>query len=537
MVEVDRRAATKAAGVVSIAVMFSRVLGLLRELLFAALFGAGRNMDAFIIAFRAPNLLRDLFAEGALSTAFVTTFSRKIAVEGDAAAWRLASKVATLTAVFMSAISLLGVVFADPLIGILAPGFNPEKKQLTVFLAQVMYPFILLVSLAALAMGMLNAKHRFAIPALASSFFNLGSILGGITIGYLLDPKFGDRALTGLAVGTLIGGLLQLGVQLPSLKSVGFRFKPDFRWRDPGVRQVLYLMAPAVIAGSAVQINVMVNGIFASYLGDGPVSWLNAAFRLVQLPIGVFGVAVSTVTLPLVSRSAALQDENAFRNILARALRLAFFLTIPSTIGLVVLAQPIIQLLYQRGRFLPYDTAETAAVLQFYAIGLAAYSGIKVLAPAFYAIDKKNTPMLISFLSIAINLLLNWVFTFQLGLGQRGLALSTGLVAVTNFLLYYIIMRAHARRLETWQLAGNLIRILAGGIALGAICWLGDHFWISQLNGTLPIAFALLCVMALAGGAYLLVTFLLRIEEMQDILTIVKKKLMRARSARITDSK
>ncbi|MBV9391963.1 MAG: murein biosynthesis integral membrane protein MurJ [Verrucomicrobia bacterium] len=523
----DRHSATKAAGVVSLAVMLSRVLGLLRDLLFAALFGAGRSMDAFIIAFRAPNLLRDLFAEGALSTAFVTVFSRKIAKEGDASAWRLAAKMATLTTVFMSLISILGVIFADPLIGLLAPGFDPAKRHLTVVLAQVMYPFILLISLAALVMGMLNAKNRFAVPALASSFFNMGSIVGGIGIGYILDPTFGNRALVGLAMGTLIGGLLQLAVQLPSLKSVGFHFYPDFKWRDPGVVEVLTLMAPAVISGSAVQVNVMINGIFASHLGDGPVSWLSNAFRLIQLPIGVFGVAISTVTLPVISKSAALRDSASFRSTLARALRLAFFLTIPSTIGLVVLARPIIELLFQRGRFSSHDTFETASVLQFYAIGLAAYSGIKVLAPAFYAIDKKYTPMIVSFVSIGSNLLLNWLFTFSLGFGQRGLALSTGLVAVTNFLIYYVMMQSHARTLESNRLVWTLFRIFVAGLFMGVICLAGDRYLISIAHGKIQQAFALALVLAVSMLDYALMTFLLRMEEMQDILAIVQRRFMK----------
>ncbi|HEY0790958.1 MAG TPA: murein biosynthesis integral membrane protein MurJ [Chthoniobacterales bacterium] len=521
----ERQSATKAAGVVSVAVMLSRVLGLLRDLLFAALFGAGRNMDAFIIAFRAPNLLRDLFAEGALSTAFVTTFSRKIATEGDSAAWSLAGKMATLTAVFMSFISFLGVVFAGPLIHLLAPGFDPAKRDLTILLAQVMYPFILLVSLAALVMGMLNAKNRFAVPALASSFFNLGSIVGGIGLGYWMDPHFGNRALVGLAIGTLIGGLLQLAVQLPSLGQIGFKFRPDFHWRDPGVAEVLYLMAPAVISSSAVQVNVMINGIFASHLGDGPVSWLNNAFRLVQLPIGVFGVAISTVTLPMVSRSAALKDRGAFRTTLARALRLAFFLTIPSTVGLMVLAQPIIRLLYERGRFLPHDTFETASVLQFYTIGLAAYSGIKVLAPAFYAIGQKNTPMYVSFLSIGANLLLNWIFTFRLGLGQRGLALSTGLVALTNFLVYYAMMRAQAKSLDSRRLLWNLTRVALAALGMGAVCWAGDRFLLGAAHGKLQQGAALAAVVAAGGATYLGLTFLLRIEEMHDILALVQRRL------------
>src|ERR1017187_4320426 len=231
----NQRISTRATGVVGIAILCSRVLGLIREVVFAALFGATRSMDAFLTAFRAPNMLRDLFAEGALSTAFVTTFSRRIATDGDKSAWDLASKVATLTVVFMSAVTLLGVVFAPALIHILAPGFPAEKAELTVMLTRIMFPFILLVSLAALVMGMLNAKNVFGMPAMASSFFNLGSIIGGVLLGAWFDPRFGPRGLIGLAFGTLIGGALQLGVQLPHLRRLGYRLQPDFAWRDAGV--------------------------------------------------------------------------------------------------------------------------------------------------------------------------------------------------------------------------------------------------------------------------------------------------------------
>jgi len=300
---------TRATGVVGIAILSSRLLGLVREMEFAGLFGAGRNLDAFLMAFRLPNLLRDLFAEGALSTAFITTFSKKIAVDGDQSAWRLANKVATLTTVFMSAITLLGILFAPQLVDLLTWGsWSPDKTQLTIQLTRIMWPFMLMVSLAALVMGMLNAKYVFGPPAMASSYFNLGSIIGGVAIGYWIDPHFGSRSLIGLAIGTLVGGAWQLIGQFPSLWKVGYRFHPDFHWRDEGVRAVLTLMGPAVIAASAVQVNVLINSGFAASLGNGPVSWLNIAFRLMQLPLGIFGVAIGTVTLPLVSKSAALGD-------------------------------------------------------------------------------------------------------------------------------------------------------------------------------------------------------------------------------------
>src|SRR5436305_2385212 len=369
-----KRVSARATGVVGLAVLSSRVLGLVREMIFAGLFGAGKNLDAFLMAFRVPNLLRDLFAEGALSTAFITTFSKRIAVQGDESAWQLANKVATLTAVFMSAITLLGIWLAPQFIGLMTWwSWSPEKTELTILLTRVMWPFILLVALAALVMGMLNAKNVSGMPAMASTFFNLGSIIAGVAFGWWFDPRFGSRALIGLAIGTLVGGLWQLTAQFPSLRRVGYRFRPDFVWRDEGVRKVLSLMAPAVIAASAVQVNVLVNSAFAAQLGDGPVSWLNIAFRLMQLPLGLFGVAVATVTLPLVSRSAALGNTAEFRGALAHSLRLVMLLTIPSAIGLAMLAEPIISVIYQHGRFTADATHQTAGALRFYAIGLVGY--------------------------------------------------------------------------------------------------------------------------------------------------------------------
>src|SRR5213082_3570841 len=339
----NRRVSIRATGIVGVAILSSRILGLIREQIFAGLFGAGKYLDAFLMAFRLPNLLRDLFAEGALSTAFITTFSKKIAVEGDDSAWRLANKVATLTAVFMSAVTLLGILFAPQLVDLLTWGsWPPDKTALTVLLTRIMWPFMLLVSLAALVMGVLNAKHVFGPPAMASSYFNLGSIIGGAGIGWWLDPHFGARSLTGLAVGTLIGGMWQLTAQFPSLRRVGYKYRADFQWRDQGVRAVLILMTPAIIAASAVQVNVLINSGFAASLGNGPVSWLNIAFRLMQLPLGIFGVAVGTVTLPLVSRTAAVGDMAGFRSALAHAIRLVTLLTLPAAVGLILLAEPII---------------------------------------------------------------------------------------------------------------------------------------------------------------------------------------------------
>ena len=511
--------------------MCSRLLGLAREQVFAALFGGGGAMDAFTAAFRIPNLLRDLFAEGALSTAFVTTFSKTVARGGDEASWRLANKVATLTALVLGLLCVAGMVFSPQLVAVVAPGFDPQKAALTAQLTRIMFPFILLVSLAALVMGMLNAKSVFGMPAMASSFFNIGSIVGGVSLGYWIDPHFGTRALIGLAVATLLGGALQLAVQLPSLARQGYRFRADFQWRDAGVRAILGLMGPSVIAASTTQINVLVNSMFASTLGDGPIFWLAIAFRLMQLPLGLFGVALGTVTLPLLSRLVVAGHITAFRTELAHAMRLAFLLTIPSMIGLMMLAEPIISVLYQHGRFNAYQAAQAAGALRFYAIGLAGYAALKVLVNAFYALDKRKTPMLVSFLAVALNLLLNWIFTFRLGWGHRGLAFSTGCIASVNFLLLYALMRRHLGGLESRRMLVMLGKLAPASAALIAVCAASSHWllagwetqpFVSKLCALLGTVIVGALVFAACGAA-------LHIEEIKQLQGGLMRRLQRRR--------
>src|SRR5580658_2236178 len=522
---------TKAAGVIGLAVMCSRLLGLAREQTFAALFGGGAAMDAFTAAFRIPNLLRDLFAEGALSTAFVTTFSKTIARSGDAAAWTLANKVATMTAAVLGVICIAGMVFAGALVGALAPGFDPQKAALTAELTRIMFPFILLVSLAALVMGMLNAKNVFGVPAMASSFFNIGSIVCGVALGFWIDPHFGPRALIGLAIGTLCGGALQLAVQLPSLRRLGYRYHPDFRWRDAGVTAILALMGPSVIAASTTQFNVLVNSMFASTLGDGAIFWLAIAFRLMQLPLGLFGVALGTVTLPLLSRLVVAGQMDAFRSELARAMRLAFLLTVPSTLGLMMLAEPIISVLYQHGKFNAFQAAQAAGALRFYAIGLAGYAALKVLVNAFYALERRKTPMMVSFLAVGLNLLLNCIFTFRLGWGVRGLAFSTGCIASINFLLLYALMRRHLAGLETGRMLIMLMKVLAASIPLAAVCWAANHWFFAhwQTQALMPKIGSLLGTVVAGALVFGACGAALHIEEIDTLREAVRRRLSRGR--------
>lgn len=481
------RGLARSSAVVGGAVMASRLLGLIREQVFAAFFGAGRELDAFITAFRIPNLFRDLFAEGALSAAFVTTFSQKLEKEGEASAWRLANLVVHALALVVGGIVIVGIIAAPALVDWIAPGFaaTPGKTELTVFLTRLMFPFLFLVALAAVAMGMLNAKERFGVPASASSFFNLGSIVTGLGTAWWLAPEYmselwdtggmsvvssddAARAITGMAVGTLVGGALQLLIQIPSLYRVNYRYRPGLSFRDPGLRRVLALMAPATIGAAAVQVNVMVNNNFASTLGDGAVSWLNVAFRFTQLPIGLFGVAVGVVALPAVSRRVAQDDMVGFNETVTRALRLVFALTVPAAVGLAVLAPQMIGLIYEYGRFESFDTAMAAQALVAYSIGLAGYANIKVLVPAFYALDDARTPAIVSCFSIVVNATLNWIAIRQLGFGHAALAAATSTVALLNFSILFVVL---TRRIgPAHGLGGSLARTLVAATAVGLVC-------------------------------------------------------------------
>src|SRR5579862_4301268 len=396
----------RSAGIVSIAVLMSRVTGLVRESVMARLFGAGLIYDAFMLGFRIPNLTRDLFAEGALSSAFVPTFTEYLSNRGKEAAARLVNLVATALILVVGAVCALGVIFAPQLVHLMAPGYAavPGKFDLAVKMTRVMFPFLLLVALAAQAMGVLNACNRFAVPALASTFFNIGSVAFGLILGYVLGPHWGLEPITGMAIGVVLGGALQLVWQVPALRAEGFRFRPAIDWNHPLLRKIFRLMGPAILGNAAVQINVLVITNFASRIpGNGPVSWLGYSFRFMQLPLGLFGVAIASATLPAISRSAGIGNFDEFRRTLSKSLGMVFLFTLPSAVGLIVLGRTMIGAIYQGGKFSAYDTEQTAIALSCYAFGLAGYSALKVLNPAFYALHDARTPMIVSLLSIAIN--------------------------------------------------------------------------------------------------------------------------------------
>jgi putative peptidoglycan lipid II flippase len=532
-VEVERAAAplgtaslARAAGLVSGLTFLSRLLGLVREQVFAALLGAGVYADAFQAAFRVPNLLRDLFAEGALSAAFVPTYAKAMAQGGRDRAFRLASRLLTVLAAILGLLVVAGYVFAGPLVRVLAPGFEgvAGKHELTVTLTRVMLPFLPLVSFAAVAMGMLNAHRRFGTPAVAPAVFNLVAIVWAAALWWW---GFGAAQVAmGWAVGTVVGGAAQFLIQVPALWREGWRPRPEWAPGDPDLGAVARLMAPATVGLAAVQVNIFVNTLFASY-ENGAVSWLQYAFRILYLPIGIFGVAVGTVVTTGLAHRAAAGDLNGMRQAVERALRLLAFLTIPATAGLVALATPIVRLLFERGRFTPHDTSQTAIALVLFSVGLVAYTSVKVLAPAFYALGRPRIPLLASAAAVATNLA--FVLALYRSLGFRAIALGTALGSLVNAA---ILLGAFSRRVGSLRrdgLPSSVIRVTIASAAMGV-----SAFWSARCLAGLVGVQGLTSQLVTALGpvtlglvAYLALAWALRVTEMRDLLGAVRRRLAR----------
>jgi len=508
---------------ISLATLASRVLGLVRDQLFAALVGANAWSDAFVAAFRIPNLLRDLFAEGALSSAFVPAFAETRQNRGAVQAFELANRVVGLVLLVVGGLVLLGVLLAGPLVSLVAPGFEGEQARLTAGLTRLMMPFLLLVSLSAAAMGMLNAQGRFTAPALAPALFNVASIAVGAGLWWAgLDER---RTVIGWSIGTLLGGLVQLLAQLPSLRATGFRLRLRLAgaWEDPGVRRIAGLMGTAVVGLSATQVNIVVNTIFASQ-EERAVTWLNFAFRLMQFPLGVFGVAVATVAGASVAQKAAARDLPAVRETVGQGLRLVAFLNVPSAVGLLVLSSPIIAVIFEHGRFTPEDTAGTAQALVFYALGLYCYSGVKVLAPAFYALDDARVPLWGSVLGMLSNVALN--LALHPLLGFRGVALGTSLAAAANFGVLAVAWRRRHGGFGARGLVPQLLRVLGSTAALALAAWAAHR---GLLQVAPPAGFgrqALLCFGPIAAGAaaYFAAARLLGVEELSELWGALRRR-------------
>ncbi len=500
------------------AVLISRFLGLAREQVFAWFFGAGMASDAYLVAFRIPNLLRDLFAEGALSSAFVTVFSR---TDDPARSRQLARNVLTAISLVVGLVCVGIFFFAPEIVAWMVPDFAgvPGKLELTSRLTAVLAPFLLFASSAALAMGILNSLGSFFIPSLGSAAFNAGNIVIGGGLAWYLRDQGMEQAIWGFAIGSLVGGFLQWAVQWPALKARGYpplagvsgTVNPA-RWgeafRDPALRKIVTLMAPSILAVAAVQVNVFISTLFASSMPQGSVSWLNFAFRLIHFPMGVFGVALSAAALPSFARLLRDRKIGEFEATLQSALSYTWLLAIGSAAGLVAFRTPLVALLYEYGRFGTYDTYQTALALAAYAIALPALNSTKIFVQVYYGLDKVWIPSTVSVLLIAcFYALASWGAG---RLGHVGLALATSATSVLNAVILGALLRARGHRLmnrSTWR---TLIASIVGGVMLLTIEVSGAADWLlSTREAVGHWGYAVLCLTAVGLGAALYASVLI----------------------------
>ena len=529
---------TRAAGVVSIAVMVSRLLGLARETAIGYYFPSKTSADPFYLAFRIPNFLRDMFGEGILSKAFITTFLATEAEDGEEAAWNLTNRIFNLTFLVLVGIIVFGIIFAPVVVDVLARddfdrnldfvehfGFD-SKIELAIYLTQLMFPYLLFVSFAAIAMGLLNSKGRFGIPACASTFFNVSSVAVGIG-GYYLFPLIEIHPVTGMAIGVIIGGIAQFLIQVPSMYRVGFRYRPLLSLRDPRVLQVMHLIGPAVLGVAAVQVNLLTNTFFITS-DSGWLTWISRAYRVMHLPIGIFGVAISTVALPQLAKLVAAGETENFRNAVSYALRLMLVLTIPAGIGLMVLSEPICRLLYEWGVTLEEDTIETAGLLFVYAFGLCGFSTLKIVTDGFYAHKDIRAPVIVSICAVVLNICLNYLFIYRgIYFNPRAVVISTVLTVTLNCAVLLLLLRRKVGRLGLRSVVQLTLKILIASAVMGFVCWLTNGVIEIDWLGTVGIIPRTVGVFAPIGLSLLILAGmykLLKVTEFDDILNIFKQR-------------
>jgi len=534
---------TRSVAGVSVSTLASRILGYLRDMLIANFFGAGLVADAFFVAYRIPNLLRRLLGEGALSASFIPVFTEYLTTKPKEEAQRLARISGLLLLAILSILTILGIIFSPIIVRVIAPGFikDPQKLSLTITLTRILFPFMMAIGMAALALGILNSLHRFIIPALAPSLLSISEIFFILFICPLME-----RPIIGLVLGVLVGGFAQFFFQVPSLVKKGFllpagrsysnpRLKlMDYpqnllknwnvlwkRWTSilnhPGVKRIGLLMLPATLGLSVSQVNTFVDTICATLLREGSVTALYYANRLMQLPLALFGTAIATVALPMMSRSVAATNMEELKDTLSLSLRMIMFTIIPASLGLIILGSPIISLLFERGRFTSQATQATSWALLFYSTGIVAYAGVKVVASAFYSMQDTRTPVRIASIAMVANIVLNLILMRILDVG--GLAFATAIASFINLLILLYYLRKRIGRLGGKKVLLSLAKILVASSAMGIACIYFSRL-LGQINKLIQVAGTILiCVII-----YILVAHLLRCDEIKYVWKIITRK-------------
>ncbi len=515
----DTQQISRAAGLIGAATFCSRILGFIRDMVLASLFGAHAAADAFYIAYRIPNLLRELFAEGSMSSAFIPVFTEYHSTRSKQETWELASAAFTTLLTLVTFVTLLGILAAPSLVWLLAPGLHDNAAQLatTTLLTQIMFPYLLFVSLAALAMGMLNALRSFAIPALAPVFFNICVIVFALAV----SPFF-EQPILAIALGIVVGGLAQFLMQLPGLHKKGFLLSWNFHPTHPGVKRMGILLIPTLLGLAVTQINLTISTILASYFEGGP-TYLFYGMRLIQFPLGIFGVAMATAILPSLSTHAAKGAHDELRVTVNFGLRMVFFIILPSMAGLVLLRTPIIHLCFEHGAFSALDTIGTSSALLGFSVGLWAFASYRILAMAFYALQDTRTPAGVAIASVGINIGLSlWLMT---PLGHTGLALAAGIAAIGHALILAVILGQRLRGLLWSTLGSSLGRTGLALLPVIGLCHWIESFPIWQETGNIPLKIAWLCL-AIAGSAvgYFGSHYLMHSDELTHMKQMLRRK-------------
>ena len=515
----EHRRLLRSASLITSITLLSRVFGYLRDQRIAFLLGAGLESDAYTIAYRIPNLLRRLVGEGAASAAFIPIFTEYISGEKRKEAWEFTNSMIMIVTMVMTAVTLLGILAAPLIVRAIAYGFigTPGKVELTVLLTRIMFPYIFLISLSALAMGVLNSLHKFAAPAFAPVLLNLSVIAFSFITDLFPSPEIA------LAVGVVAGGVLQLVVQVPQVVRSGWRFRPRLDFRHPGVRRAAWLMAPVTVGVGVAQINFVVGSLFASFLGDGPQTALYYSERVMELVLGGYAIAIATVILPTMSRFAAegrIEDVRATLNFSARMI---LFITVPATVGLIVLRVPIVEVLFQHGQFDAADTAMTAFALLFGALGLSAFAMVKIVVPAFYSLKDTKTPVKVAFGAMFLNVVFNVAFFLPLGVG--GPALATSLAGLFNAVALIVIFSRRQGALAIGAILSSLVRFLVAAVPLAfaastIIEWPGFYFG-EPLGQRI---FALGATIALSAGVYFVAAYLIGCREPEEIRDVFRRR-------------
>ena len=510
---------SKAAGTVSGMTLVSRVFGFFRDMVIAMAFGSSPSADAFFVAFRIPNMQRRILAEGAMTAAFIPVFTETLTKKGESVAWKLAANLFNILILVLSSASLLILIFSPAVITVFAPGFidEPGKFELTVKLTRCMAPYLFFIGLAAFCMGVLNTLKVFALPAAAPISQNISMILSILFISPLMDEP-----IMGLAIGVVVGGALQLFIQLPAVLKKGMPFEKTLNFKQKEVFKIARLMGPVILGLAVYELNIMIDTLIASLLPGGSISYLYYGNRLVQLPLGIFAVALGVALLPTLSGQAAKGNLKELVQTLGFSIRLILFITIPATLGLIILREPIINTLWERGEFLASTTDGTAIALLYYSIGLCAYSGIKIIAPAFYSLQDTKTPAKIGIYSMILNTVLNLLLMGPLQHG--GLALATSIAALFNVALLIYYLRKRLGLMGGRKILRSTLKMALAALAMGIITYLGRENFFYNSDPLLIRLFVLTACISIGMLVYALLSHFMRNEEWRFLLDLTKKK-------------